>query len=447
MTTPNAPKVVTALPGPNGARVLEKDARYMSPSYTRCYPLVVSRAQGMWVEDVDGNVFLDFTSGVAVCSTGHSHPKVVAAIEEQSRRFLHMAGTDFYYSQQSDLAERLAQITPGSFPKRVFLTNSGAETVEAALKLARYATKRPRMIAFYGAFHGRTMGALSLTASKAVQRRGFAPLLSEVTHVPYAYCYRCPYHLRPDTCEMACARFLEEQVFPRFCPPDEVAAIFVEPIQGEGGYVAPPPAYYHVLREICDKHGILLVADEIQSGLGRTGKWCAIEHWGVVPDIVCFAKGLASGLPIGAMVSRADLNVWDAGAHANTFGGNPVACAAALATLDLIRDGLMENAGRVGTYLEGKLRDLASRHAVVGDVRGKGLMLGIEIIESPRTRAKAHDLRERIVAACFERGLLLLGCGENTIRFCPALIATEREVDMAMGILGGVMDSVAPRAA
>ncbi len=447
MSTPTAPLIRTPLPGPNGKRVMEKDARHMSPSYTRGYPLVIQKAQGMWVEDVDGNVFLDFTAGIAVCATGHSHPKVVAAIEEQSRRFLHMAGTDFYYSAQADLAERLVEIPPGDFDKRVFLTNSGAESVEAAIKLARYATKRPRMIAFYGAFHGRTMGALSLTASKAVQRRGFAPLLSEVTHVPYAYCYRCPYNLRPDTCEMACARFIEEQLFPRFVPPEEVAAIFVEPIQGEGGYVAPPLAYFRALRDICDRHGILLVADEIQSGLGRTGKWFAIEHWGIVPDIVCMAKGLASGLPIGAMVSRADLHTWDAGAHANTFGGNPVACAAAIATLDLIRDGLLENAARVGAHLEGRLRELASRHPIVGDVRGKGLMLGMEIIEGPRTRAKAHDLREAIVTACFERGLLLLGCGENTIRFCPALVATERDADLAVGILGAALDAVAARAA
>lgn len=431
---PRRPSVKITPPGPVARPILEKDGRYLSPSYTRGYPLVVKSAEGVYVEDVDGNTFLDFTAGVAVCATGHAHKTVVKAIQDQAARFLHMAGTDFYYALQSDLAEVLARITPGDFPKRVFFTNSGAETVEAAFKLARYYTGRPRMLAFTGAFHGRTMGALSLTASKTVQKKGFAPLVPDVTHVPYAYCYRCPFNLQHPACELACVDYLEETVLHKQVPPEEVAAIIVEPVQGEGGYVVPPPGYYERLAAIAQQHGMLFIVDEIQSGLGRTGKMFAIEHWGAVPDIVCIAKGIASGLPLGAMVSRADLNTWGPGAHANTFGGNPVACAAALATIGLIEEELLANAGRVGPDLKARLEELRGRHDVVGDVRGLGLMLGVEIVRSRRSREKAADLRNRIVDLCFAKGLLLLGCGENTIRFCPPLVLTADDVQVGVEI-------------
>lgn len=440
--TPRRPSVTVRPPGPAARAVLEKDARYMSPSYTRCYPLVVESAEGMYVQDVDGNSFLDFTAGVAVCATGHAHKAVVAAIQEQAARFVHMAGTDFYYALQSDLAELLARITPGDFEKRVFFTNSGAETVEAAFKLARYFTGRPRMLAFTGGFHGRTFGALSLTGSKTVQKRGFAPLVPEVTHVPYAYCYRCPINLKYPSCNLACVDSIEETVLHKLVPPEEVAAIIVEPIQGEGGYVVPPAGYFERLAAIAKKHGMLLIVDEIQSGMGRTGKMFAIEHWDVVPDIVCIAKGIASGLPLGAMVARADLHTWKPGAHANTFGGNPVACAAALATIRLLEEELLANAKRTGGVLRARLDSLRDAFDVVGDVRGLGLMLAAEIVESKKTRAKAPGLRDRIVDLCFEKGLLLLGCGENTIRFCPPLILSAEDVRVGMDILAGVLHEV-----
>ncbi|MBI5366707.1 MAG: acetyl ornithine aminotransferase family protein [Planctomycetes bacterium] len=439
---PRRPRIRVPPPGPNGRAVLAKDQKYLAPSYTRCYPLVVKQAEGMYVEDVDGNSYLDFTAGIAVCATGHAHKAVVRAIQEQAAKFLHMAGTDFYYALQSDLAELLARITPGTFDKRVFFTNSGAETTEAAFKLARYFTRRPRMLAFTGGFHGRTMGALSLSASKTIQKQGFAPLVPEVTHVPYAYCYRCPFNLTHPSCELACVDYIEETVLHKQIPPEEVAAIIVEPIQGEGGYVVPPPGYFEKLGALAKKHGMLLIVDEIQSGLGRTGKMFAIQHWDVVPDIVCIAKGIASGLPLGAMVSRADLHTWGPGAHANTFGGNPVACAAALTTIGLIERELMANAAKSGAAFKAGLDDLSERYDVIGDVRGMGLMLGIEIVDSKRTRGKAAALRNEIVDRCFEKGLLIIGCGENTIRFCPPLILTESDVAVGMAILDEALEEV-----
>jgi len=429
------PRIRTALPGPKARQFVARDERVTSPSYTRVYPLVVARGQGAMLEDVDGNWFLDFNAGIAVCSTGHCHPRVVAAIHRQSSQLLHMSGTDFFYPAECELAEKLTQITPGTFPKKVFFTNSGAEAVEAAFKLARFHTKRQQVIAFLGAFHGRTMGALSLTASKVTQRAGFGPLVPGVTHIGYGDCRRCPYHLTYGSCGIECVATIEESLFHRLMAPDEVAAIFVEPIQGEGGYIVPPPEFHRELKAICEKYGILYVADEVQSGMGRTGRMCAIEHWGVEPDIVCLAKGIASGLPLGAIVARAELMNWPPGSHASTFGGNPVACAAALETIALLQEGLMENAARVGEFLLTELKTLQTRHPAIGDVRGKGLMLAIELIEPGTDQLPAPDAAERLVQTCFQKGLLLLRCGASAVRLCPPLVITRQQAETALAII------------
>lgn len=413
------PHVVTPLPGPKARRILKLDETYVSPSQTRVYPLVADHAEGCWVWDVDGNCFLDFTAGVAVNATGHCHPHVVAAIEEQTKKLLHFSAADFYYPQYTQLCKRLADLAPGAEPKKVFLSNSGAEAVEAAMKLARYHTRRPYFLAFYGAFHGRTFGALSLNASKPVHREGFAPLLPHVAHAPYGD-----------------LDFLTEVLFKRHLPPREVAAIFVEAIQGEGGYIVPPDEFLIGLRELCDAHGILLVADEVQSGLGRTGKMWAIEHSGVVPDILCFAKGVASGLPLGGIIAKAYIMNWGAGSHASTFGGNPVSCAAALATMDLLENGLMDNAARVGAFLMARLRELQAQHPLISDVRGRGLMIGVELT---RGREPATQERNLIIQKAFERGLLLLPCGTDVIRICPPLTLTEEEARVGLEILRGCL--------
>lgn len=437
-----APLIVTELPGPEARKVLEKDQRFVSQSYTRVYPLVVKRAMGVVVEDVDSNRFLDFTSGIAVCNTGHCHPRVVEAIHRQAEQFIHMSGTDFYYDAQSTLAQKLGEITPGPKEKRVFFGNSGAEAVEAALKLARYHTKRPRVLAFLGAFHGRTMGALSLTASKVIHERGFSPLVPGITHIPYAYCFRCPYHLQYPKCEIACVEWIREDLFKRSIPPEEVAAIFVEPIQGEGGYIVPPPEFHQKLYELAKEFGILFVTDEVQTGMGRTGKMMAIEHWGIVPDIIALAKGIASGMPLGATVSQTEVMDWVPGSHASTFGGNPISCQAALTTIELLEGGLIENAARIGDYILEKLKDLQKQFDLIGEVRGKGLMIGIELIKDRVTRKKATEERNRIIQACFEKGLLILGCGENVIRLVPPLIITQNEADTALTILEEVLRKV-----
>ncbi|MBI3313175.1 MAG: acetyl ornithine aminotransferase family protein [Candidatus Omnitrophica bacterium] len=429
------PKIRRPLPGPKARKIIRQDRKLLSPSFTRSYPLVAHRGRGVWMEDPDGNVFLDFTAGIAVTSTGHSHPDVVRAIKKQADRFLHMSGTDFYYEAQNRLAEKLAKLAPGNFPKRVFLTNSGAESVEAAFKLARYKTKRERMIAFFGAFHGRTMGALSLTGSKVRQKENFGSLVPGVTHVGYGYCYRCPYNLVYPECGIDCVDYIEHTLFKKTVPPEEVAAIIVEPIQGEGGYVVPPPGYHQKLRELTQKYGILLIADEVQSGMGRTGKMFAIEHWDVEPDIITCAKGIASGLPLGAVIARADLMDWEPGSHANTFGGNPLACMAALETLRLLEEGLLQNAAAVGDYLIAKLKELSRRFPLIGDVRGVGLMVGIELVRDRHTKELAARERDQIIKQAFQKGLLLLGCGESGIRFSPPLIVTKNHVDIAVEIL------------
>ncbi len=430
------PKIRTPnLPGPKARAIIERDKSVLSPSLTRPYPFVVESGRGIWVKDPDGNMFLDFTAGIAVTSTGHCHPRVLAAIRRQAAKLLHMSGTDFYYDVQVRLAEKLARLAPGKGKKRVFFTNSGAEAVEAAIKLARYATGREKLIAFFGAFHGRTLGALSLTASRVIQREKFGPLLPGVHHVGYGYCYRCPYNLKYPECDIACVSYLENTLFKKTVPAEEVAAVVVEPIQGEGGMVMPPPGYFEALREVTLRHKILLIVDEVQSGMGRTGKMFAVEHWGIEPDIVTLAKGIASGMPLGAMIARSDLVHWEPGAHASTFGGNPVACAAGLETVDLIEKKLMKNAAVVGDYLKSRLLELARRYPLIGDVRGVGLMQGIELVKNRETKEPAVQERNTIVQKAFRRGLLILGCGESGIRLTPPLVVTKKEVDIALEIL------------
>ena len=429
------PHIKTALPGPNAKRVLEADNRYISPSYTRSYPLVAKRGHGVVIEDVDGNEFFDFSAGIAVTSTGHCHPEVVAAIQKQAGELIHMSGTDFYYENMTTLAERLTRIAPMPGPHKFYYGNSGTEAIECALKLSRYHSKRPQIIAFQGAFHGRTMGALSLTASKPQQRRRFAPLVPGVTHVPYPNLYRRPKGTDAKQYAIDCARYIEERVFTTTVPPEEVAAIFVEAVQGEGGYVIAPTEFLQELRRICDKHGILLVADEVQSGMGRTGKWWAIEHSGVHPDIVCSAKGIASGMPLGVVISKADVMDWVPGSHASTFGGNPVCIAAALATLDVLEREGVKNSAEVGAHLLKRLSTWTEKYACVGDVRGRGLMIGVEIVSDKQAKTPDAATRDRIVELAFERGILFLGAGPNSIRISPPLIVTKEEADVAMDVL------------
>lgn len=420
------PDLKTTLPGPKAKAIIERDSAVLSPSYTRTYPLVAESGAGAMITDVDGNRFLDFNAGIAVCSTGHCHPEVVRAIQDQAAKLIHMSGTDFYYENMVALAEKLSRGT-----RRVYFGNSGTEAIEAALKLARYHTKRGQFVAFYGAFHGRTMGSLALTGSKSVQKQGFFPVMPGVSHVPFANCYRCAYGKTPDQCGVECVAAIEDQLFRHTMPAREVAAIFVEPVQGEGGYVVPPKKFFDELRRLADKHGILIVADEVQCGMGRTGKMFASEHFGFEPDITVLAKGIASGMPLGATLARADLMDWTPGAHASTFGGNPVCVAAALATIDLLERELIANAARVGAHLMGKLKDLPRRSHIVGDVRGLGLMIGIEIVRDQATKERAPYLRDRIVQACFERGLLVLGAGANSIRLSPPLVVTKDQADFA----------------
>jgi 4-aminobutyrate aminotransferase len=431
------PKIVSPVPGPNAQKIVARDEALLSPSYTRCYPLAVKRGFGCRIEDVDGNEFLDFTAGIAVNSTGHCHPHVVKAIQDQAANLIHMSGTDFYYDLMPRLAERLSAIAPMPGPHRFYYGNSGAEAVECALKLARYHTGRQHVISFFGSFHGRTMGALSLTASKVQQRRRFAPLVPGVTHIRYPHPYREGDGSPRSAHELgiSCARFLEDKLFKTTLPPEDVAAIFVEPIQGEGGYIVPPDSFLQELRAICDRHGILLVADEIQSGAGRTGKWWAIEHAAVEPDIVLIAKGIASGMPIGICMTRAEIMDWVPGSHGSTFSGNPICIAAALATMDIIEREAMANAATVGTAALERLGTWPSQYRALGDVRGRGLMLAIEIVEDRFSRKPAGVLRDRIVDLAFNYGLLLLGCGENTIRLCPPLIVNQQETDVALDIL------------
>ena len=437
------PLIHTPLPGPKARKLIDQDRTYVSPSYTRYYPLVVEKAKGLWVHDVDGNIFLDFTAGIAVCATGHCHPRVIKAIKKQADLLLHMSGTDFYYKPQIILAKKLANLMPGKGGKKVYFGNSGAEAVEAAFKLARWHTKRELNLAFYGAFHGRTMGALSLTASKTIQKKHYNPLVPGITHIPYAYCYRCPYNLCYPECELGCVRWVEDTLFRTTIPPEEVATIFVEPIQGEGGYIVPPPEFHREMNRIAKKYGILYVADEVQSGMGRTGKMFAMEHFGVDPDIIALAKGIASGMPLGALTARAEIMDWEAGSHASTFGGNPVSCMAALATIELLEEGLMENAAVQGKHLMDGLVKLQQSHECMGDVRGKGLMVAVEFVKDRETKEPARTWRNDIIKHAFQKGLLLLGCGENSIRFCPSLTVNTAEIDKCLSIFDDVVREIA----
>ena len=430
------------LPGPRARAIIERDAQVVSPSYTRCYPLVARKGEGAIIEDVDANRFLDFTAGIAVVATGHCHPRVVAAIQEQAARLIHMSGTDFYYEELAALAEKLNEIAPGDVPRRVSFGNSGAEAVEGAIKLARYATGRDKIIAFFGSFHGRTMGALSLTSRKAVQRAKFGPLIPGVIHAPYPYCYRCAYGQTPESCAVECVKHIEDTLLKTIAPAEETAAIVVEPVQGEGGYVVPPQKFFDELARVAHANGILLIFDEVQSGMGRTGKMWAADHFGVVPDILTVAKGIASGMPLGATVARADLMTWPPGAHASTFGGNPVSCAAALVTIELLQQELVDNAAAMGDYLMARMRPWPARFPIVGDVRGLGLMLGIEIVRDHATMEKAPAWRDRIVSLAFERGLLLLGAGDNSVRLCPPLVITRDQCDFALDTLEACLKQV-----
>ena len=438
----DAPHLKTALPGPKAKALIERDGKVVSPSYTRDYPFVIARGEGATVEDGDGNVFLDCAAGIAVNSTGHSHPTVVAAIVDQAQKFLHMSGTDFYYEPQVRLGEELADTAPMSGQVRTFYANSGTEANEAAIKLARYHTKRYGILGFLGSFHGRTMGSLSLTSSRAIQRRGFGPMQGGTFHAPYANCYRCPVGLTPDRCGAECLEFLEEQILVHLISPDDVAAVLVEPIQGEGGYVVPARAFHERLRALTKQHGMLLMVDEVQSGMGRTGKMWAIEHFGVEPDVVTAAKGIASGLPLGVTIAKADVMGWPPGAHASTFGGNPVSCAAAIATIGLLRESLVKNAAEVGEHLLAGLRALKDKHPIIGDVRGKGLMVGVELVRDRVTKERATTERNAVVDEAFHRGMLILGAGRNAIRFSPPLVLSKSQADTAIRIFDESLTSV-----
>jgi len=431
--------------GPKGTEVLRRDLKYISLSYTRAYPLVAERASGSFVWDIDDKKFLDFTSGIAVTSTGHCHPEVVSAIKSQADKLLHMSGTDFHYKVQADLAELLCSIAPGRFAKRVFFANSGAETIEAALKMARFNTRRDKFIAFLGCFHGRTLGALSLTASKSVQRAGFSPLLPTVVHVPYAYCYRCPFNLNKETCDLYCLKYIEKNIFTTIALPEEISALIIEPIQGEGGYVVPPKEFLTGLQEMCDEHEILFIVDEIQSGMGRTGKMFASEHFGLVPDAITVAKGVASGMPLGALIAKSELLEWPAGSHASTFGGNPVSCAAAIATINLLQNGLIENARKMGEVLRARLLGLKRKYDFIGDVRGLGLMQAIEIVKDRKSKEENSKLSRELIYQSFLEGLLILPCGVSAIRFIPQLGVSEEEIDMAIEIFERVINKVCGR--
>ena len=444
LTHPAAPSLAqkgvqirTPLPGPKAAAIIAQDEAATSPSLSRVYALAPAFGEGCWITDVDGNRFLDFTAGIAVCTTGHCHPRIVKAVQEQAARMIHICGSDFYSPGYGELAAKLVTLAPKgkhTGPWRAFLSNSGTESVEGAVKLARFYTRRRRTIAFRGAFHGRTMGSLSLTASKYTQRKGFGPLLSGVEHIMFPNASNCP----TDMDETEWGRwFADNELNPLFqttCPPDEVAAIIVEPIQGEGGYVVPPDGFLQRLREICDEHGILLIADEVQSGFGRTGKMFAIEHWNVQPDIICMAKGIASGLPIGAFMAPEHIMAWHRGAHGSTWGGSPLGCVAALETIDMVQNGLMQNAQRVGDHLKARCEELLDTSSLVTDVRGKGLMLGIELVNK--------EVTNELMVRCFHNGLLTLPAGQKVMRLSPPLILTQEEADLGFEILRRVLGEI-----
>ncbi|MBC8224149.1 acetyl ornithine aminotransferase family protein [Candidatus Bathyarchaeota archaeon] len=437
------PKIVVKPPGPKAREIVERDHAIISPSFGRAYPLVIKSGRGCIITDVDGNEYIDLNAGLAVCNVGHSHPRVVQAVKDQVDRFLHYSYTDFYYENYVDLGETLQELIPGDFEKKFFYGNSGAESVEAAIKLSRWHSRRQGILAYIGAFHGRTLGAVSLTASKPAQRRYFAPLVPGVEHIFYPYCYRCPFNLEYPDCGFRCVTYIDDYLFKKFVPPEEVAMIFVEPIQGEGGYVVPPDGYYKALRELCDEHGILIAADEVQSGFGRTGKWFASEHFDLVPDIICMAKGIAAGLPLGVTASRADLMDWTPGSHASTFGGNPVSASAAIEVIKIIKEErLLENAEKVGGHLMKRLREMQDSHPMIGDVRGRGLMVGVELVKDRDSKEPAKEETEEVMMRCFEKGAALVNCGVSVIRWMPPLLITEELIDSALEIFDGVLGEV-----
>ena len=438
MAPPKRPEIKTALPGPKGQQIVAADAEFVTPSYPRpAYKLVADHAEGVWITDVDGNVFLDCNAGVAVCSTGHCHPEVVRAIQDQAARMIHLCGTDFYYEQMPALGRKLDEIVPVPSPTKTHFANSGTEAVETALKLAMHATGRQKFIAFFNSFHGRTLGSLSLTSSRVAQRRGFKRSALDVTHVPYPNPFRDPFtgeQTDGATTSRRCLDWIEQRLFLTTTPPEDVAAIVVEAVQGEGGYVPAPREFLHGLRRICDEHGILLIVDEVQSGMGRTGKMFACDHYDLKPDIITLAKGIGSGLPIGVCTARADLMDWKPGAHASTFGGNPVCIAAALKTIELLENGLVRNSAEVGAYLKAGLEKLQQKHGCIGDVRGMGMMIGVEFAKGRGGNEPDFELRDRVEMACYERGLILLGAGYNTIRWSPPLVLTRENADVALEI-------------
>ena len=419
----------SSLPGPNARALIERDVKVISPSYPRSYPFVMDHGKGSEVWDVDGNRFLDFMGGIAVVSTGYSHPKVVKAIQEQAEKFIHIS-SDFYHENWIKLAEKLDEIAPFKEDALSFMTNSGTEAVETAIKLARYHTRRTNFIGFTGAFHGRTMGAVTFTASKAKYHGGFYPLMNGVTHAPFPNPYRPVLERRKgEDYGEATVRYIEEEILGQIMPPKDVAGILVESIQCEVGYLVPPDGFFPALRQLCDKYGILLIVDEVQSGMGRTGKWWAIEHFGVEPDMLTSAKGIASGMPLGACIARKSVMNWEVGTHGNTYGGNPISCAASLATIDLIENEYLANAAEVGAYAMEALEEIKARHPSIGEVRGKGLMIGVEFVKDRETKEPAKDLTERIVDLGFERGLLMLSCGKSVIRIAPPLSMSKSEMD------------------
>jgi len=440
----NYPRIVVSPPGPKARELVQKDEQFVSTSYTRYYPLVVESANDCVVKDVDGNEYIDLNSGICCMNVGHSHPRVVEAIKRQCDRFLHYSNTDFYYKEAIDLAEKLTKISPGEFEKKVYFGNSGTEAVEAAVKLARWHTRKPLFIGFINAFHGRTMGSLAFTSSKPAQRRHFSPLMPGVSHVPYPYCYRCPFKLEQPSCNYWCADFIEEQVLQKYMPPEDVAAILFEPIQGEGGYVVPPPEFFQKLKKIADKNGLLLIDDEVQSGMGRTGKWFAVEHWSMEPDIICTSKALASGLPIGATIAKAKLMDWTSGSHASTFGGNPLSCAAANTVIDVIKEQqLLDNANKQGAYAMKKLENLKETSSIVGDVRGKGLMIGIELVEDKETRKHAPQKAYQVMLRSWKRGIAVVTCGSSTLRIAPPLTIQSDLLGSALDIIEDTINEVA----
>jgi len=440
---PKYPNIIVRPPGPKAREIVERDEKVISQSFVRFYPLVIENGKGCILRDVDGNEYIDFNSGLVCLNVGHCHPKVIDAIKKQSERYLHYSITDFLYREVVDLAEKLGEITPGKYAKKVFFGNSGAEAIEGAAKLAKWHMRRPRFIAFISAFHGRTLGAVSFTASKPVQMRYFFPMVPGVTHVPYPYCYRCPYKMTYPDCDFWCVDFIDEYVLQKYVPPEEVAAFVFEPIQGEGGYVVPPDDYFKRLKKLADKYGILLIDDEVQAGMGRTGKWCAIEHWNIEPDIVCLAKSIAAGMPLSAIVARDKIMDWEGGTHASTFGGNPVSCAAALAVIDIIKnEKLLDNATQQGAYIMKQMKEFMNESEIVGDVRGKGLMIGVEIVEDKKSKKPAGEKANEIMMRSWRRGVALITCGKSTLRIVPPLVITRELVDSALDIITSTIKEV-----